>query len=379
MPTLALTYRPQHFNDLVGQRAVQVILRQMVMTGRVPHAMLFRGSRGTGKTTTARILAAALNCARRDHAALSAEKAPAPCGQCESCTSTFDGTSMDVLEIDAASNGLVDDIRALRQQVLHRSGRGRVRVIIYDEAHSSSPAAFNAMLKTLEEPPPATVFILLTTEAHKIPDTVASRCMAFDFRRLSIADIVSRLTHVAEREQITIDEPLLRVLAEESDGAMRDALMRLEQVATVGMTTVEQYQRLIGHTDHCPAIITALTKGDLLTALSAVDTALTRVADPQEILTGLLAVLRDVLVLRLGGSVPKTGVALGERQNLALVLEQSAIMAAMRVFWQVSTQCKFTDTRQVLTMTVSLLADVLATDTTPQPGKRMTLAQMVQR
>lgn len=365
MDSLALAYRPRTFDDLVGQRAVQVILRQMVAVNKVPHALLFDGSRGTGKTTTARILAAALNCQQDNK----------PCGQCPSCIATFDGSSLDVLEIDAASNGHVDDVRALRQQLLYRQS-GNYRVVIFDEAHSASGAAFNAWLKTLEEPPPNTVVIMLTTEPHKIPDTILSRCMAFTFRRLTIADITARLQQIADAENITLEPGLLKLIAERADGAMRDAVMLLDQISRVGITTAEQYQRLTGHTDEAPTLLSLLIKADIAATFAHLDDMLTRVADPNAVANDIVSVLRDVLVLRSGGDITKTGVALAQRQNLALTLDTSHVLAALKVLWQLKTNIRVDDARANLELVIVMLSEVFHGMSTRTTSQRMSLTDM---
>jgi DNA polymerase III subunit gamma/tau len=364
MEPLALSYRPRTFDDLVGQPAVQVILRQMVKTRRIPHALLFAGCRGTGKTTTARILAAALNCDGPD----------APCGRCVPCKETFDGSSMDVLEIDAASNGLVDDIRQLRQTVLYRTN-GRYRVVILDEAQSISQAGFNALLKTLEEPPLQTVFILLTTEPNKILATVASRCMPFQFKRLSINDIATRLAHIASAEGKLIEPDLVRLLADRADGAMRDAVMLLDQVTRIGMTTGEQYLRLIGHADHAPAIFDRLLHGDIPGALARLEEAFTRVAEAASVTAEMINVLRDVLVLRCGGDLAASGAPLAARQNLALSMETPVVMACLKVLWQLKTQLRNDDPRSSLELAVIMLSEVIHT-LSPPPKTRMNLDDM---
>lgn len=362
--TLALLYRPRTFDDLVGQPAVQIILRQMVKTGRIPNALLFTGCRGTGKTTTARILAAALNCDDPD----------APCGRCVPCKETFDGTSMDVLEIDAASNGLVDDIRQLRQTVLYRTP-GRYRVIILDEAQSISQAGFNALLKTLEEPPPNTHFILLTTEPAKILPTVASRCMPFQFKRLTINDIATRLAHIAHAEDKLVEPELLRMLADRADGAMRDAVMLLDQVTRIGLSTAEQYMRLTGHQDHGPAILDRLINGDIPGALAKLDDAFTRVADAAQIAAAAIHVLRDILVLRCGGEIAATGTALAARQNLALAMDTPVVLACLKVFWQLQTQIHTGDPRTSMELAVIMLSEVIHT-LAPPPARKMNLTDM---
>ncbi len=350
MTTLALKYRPRTFADLVGQPQVQVVLQQMVKLGRVPDALLLDGTRGSGKTSTARILAAALNCHEPEK----------PCGQCASCKATFDGSSLDVIEIDAASNGLVEDIRALRQQVMFRQ-TGDYRIVILDEAQSMSPAAYNALLKTLEEPPPNTVFILCTTEPAKILSTVVSRCMPFTFKRLTVNDITHRLAHIADAESRPVNHDLLRLIAEKADGAMRDAIMVLDQVTRVGMTTAEQYQRLIGHHEHAETILRHLAENDLPSAYQALDTALTRIADPNTLAADITNVLRDVLVLRCGGEVNKSGTALAARQNLALALETPIVVSAMKILWQLKTQVRLADARADLELAVAMLAEALQT------------------
>jgi DNA polymerase III subunit gamma/tau len=361
---LALKYRPQTFADLVGQPAVQIILRQMIKVGQVPAALLFDGCRGTGKTTTARILAAALNCHDTNR----------PCAACPSCKATYDGSSMDVIEIDAASNGLVDDIRALRQQVLYRNS-GDYRIVVLDEAHSISPAGFNALLKTLEEPPPDTVFLLLTTEPNKIPATVASRCMPFTFKRLTVADIAGRLAHIARAEGHAVQDDLLLMLAERADGAMRDAIMLYDQIARIGLSTAEQYQRLTGHVEHAPAILDRLLRADLPATFTQLDTALTRVADPATITAELIGVLRDVLVLRCDGEITKTGLALTARQNLALAMETSTVLACLKVLWQLKTQLRLDDARSSLELAIVMLSEVVHTLPSTPPA-RISLADM---
>lgn len=361
--SLALKYRPRGFDDLVGQRAAQVILPQMIVKNAVPAAMLFEGTRGTGKTTTARILAAALNCARPD---------AKPCGICPSCDTTFAGSHLDVIEIDAASNGLVADIRALTDRLRFRSSSDW-RIVILDEAQSISPAGFNALLKTLEEPPERTCFILCTTEPDKIPDTVASRCMAFSFRRLAAADIVSRLSAIATFEAIPAETSLLAILAERADGSMRDAVMLLDQISRVDVRNAEQYERLMGHTDHAPGLLGAIVSGDITATYERLDTALSRTADPARLISQLIGVLRDILVIRSGGDVTKTGTALAHRQTLALAVETTTAVACLKVLWELKTRTRQDDARASLEIAVAMLMEVTANN---RANNRLTLAQM---
>lgn len=361
----ALKYRPHTFADLVGQPAVQIILRKMIDLGQIPSAVLFAGCKGTGKTTTARILAAALNC----------QEPAKPCATCVSCKSVFDGTSMDVIEIDAASTGNVDDIRSLRQNLQYRQ-TGDWRVIILDEAHSMSQAAFNALLKTLEEPPPRTLFVLCTTERRKIPGTVISRSIPFHFKRLTPADIAGRLAYIAQAEGHAVQQDLLDLLAERADGAMRDAIMSFDQIARIGLTTAEQYQRLIGHTDHAAVILDRLVAGDVPAAFAHVEDALRHVSDAASITHDAISVLCDVVVLQCGGEVHKSGLALAARQNLALTLDANTVVAAMKILWQLQTQVRLDDSRAALQLALVMLGEVFQAFAPPKPPTKMTLAEM---
>lgn len=370
MESLAIKYRPKTFEDLYGQRAIQVILRQMVHNHAVPQALLFDGPRGTGKTTSARILAASVNC----------ESTPVPCGHCVSCKSVFDGTSLDLIEIDAASNGLVDDIRGLRTQVLYGVG-GSHRVIILDEAHSMSTAAFNALLKTLEEPPPNTIFVLLTTEPGRIPDTVLSRSTPFNFTRIAVADIVARLRFIADAEHFDIDDDLLHAIAERADGGMRDAVMLLDQMARVDIRTAAAYRELTGERDYGPTLLEHITSGDIASALAVADDQLTRTGDAQAIANTLADTLRDLLVLKAGGSLAKQGDALAARIALADRLTGPALFGALHTLWDHKTKVRVgDDPRIALDLAIVMVTEPFGTTKTPPPPSGpMSLADMKDR
>ena len=240
---LARKWRPQKFADLIGQEHVSQTLANAIRSGRVHHAFLFTGARGVGKTSAARILAKALNCEE----GLSDQ----PCGTCSSCTEITSGQGMDVIEIDGASNTGVDDVRELRENIRYLPSRSRFKIFIIDEVHMLSTSAFNALLKTLEEPPEHAKFIFATTEPHKIPITILSRCQRFDFRKIPLAKVTARLREIATAEQLTISERSLALIARQGEGSMRDALSTFDQVLAFSGDQVEDeaVQTLLGMVD----------------------------------------------------------------------------------------------------------------------------------
>src|SRR6201982_2271262 len=226
---LARKYRPQKFSEVIGHEHVTRTLRNPIEQGRTPHGYIFSGHRGIGKTTIARILGMALNCRSKDHPVAE------PCGVCESCTEIRAGNSVDVIEIDAATNRGIDEIRELRDAARYRPARDRYKIWILDEAHQITDAAFNALLKTLEEPPGHVVFMMATTQPEDIPQTVRSRCQHFSFRAVRFEEILGQLRDLSNREKVEGDEDALALLAEAGDGSMRDALSILDQaIASCG-------------------------------------------------------------------------------------------------------------------------------------------------
>ena len=237
-------YRPENFNDLIGQDQVKITLKNALKNDRVAHAYLFAGPRGTGKTSTAKVFAKSLNCANP-----SAEFEP--CGECNSCQRIEKGNSLDVIEIDAASNRGIDEIRELREKVKFYPGEGQYKVYIIDEVHMLTKGAFNALLKTLEEPPESVVFILATTEPHEVITTIMSRCQRFDFTLLTLSDLKKRLQYIAEAEGYEIDREALDILARSARGGMRDAISLLDQAISFsdGRLSADEISRMLGRID----------------------------------------------------------------------------------------------------------------------------------
>jgi DNA polymerase-3 subunit gamma/tau len=295
---LARRYRPQTFADLVGQEPVARALANAIRSNRVAHAYLFTGARGVGKTSTARILAKALNC----------EKGPTdtPCGTCSICQSIASGEDVDVLEIDAASNRGIDEVREIRANVQYRPSRARYKIYVIDEVHMLTREAFNALLKTLEEPPPHVKFIFATTEVQKIPITILSRCQRFDFAGIGPERIKQRLRDVIDREGLQADDEALELVARRAGGSMRDAQSLLDQLLAFGgdRLTAEAVHQLLGTAgdDRVVALAGAVLAHDPKKALELLDEALVGGLQLGELLDQLLAYWRDLMVVHVGGA-----------------------------------------------------------------------------
>lgn len=287
-------WRPQDFSDLIGQEHISETLSNAITTGKVAHAYLFSGPRGTGKTSTAKILAKALNC---EHG-----PTPSPCNNCVCCQKINDGSFMDVFEIDAASNRGIDEIRDLRETVKFAPVDGRYKVYIIDEVHMLTTEAFNALLKTLEEPPAHVVFILATTEVHKVPVTIQSRCQRYDFKRITQKDILQRLISIAEQMNINVDKEALSIIAIQADGGMRDALSLLDQCLafTKNKLTVDEVRKVLGLVGHdwIWQITDALANKDAQTIMTILDNVIAQGKEIKQLLNELILHFRSIMLYK---------------------------------------------------------------------------------
>ncbi|HEY1802769.1 MAG TPA: DNA polymerase III subunit gamma/tau [Terriglobales bacterium] len=317
---LARKYRPQKFSEVIGQDHVTRTLKNAIEQGRIAHGYIFSGHRGIGKTTIARILAMALNCRSSD------KPVSEPCGVCDSCIEIRAGNSVDVIEIDAATNRGIDEIRELREAARYRPARDRFKIYILDEAHQITDAAFNALLKTLEEPPSHVVFMLATTQPEDIPQTIRSRCQHFSFHAVRFEEILGQLKDLAAREGIEADEDALALLSEAGDGSMRDALSILDQAiaSSIGRLTAESVRELVGAAPSgvMEDIMLAVSNNSSEDALKIVDRLITEGHSPTHFARQMVRFLRNAMVAKVAGAQsPLLQISSDERQRAARTAE----------------------------------------------------------
>ena len=344
-------YRPKAFEEVIGQERVTRTLQNAIAGGRTVHAYLFCGHRGTGKTTTARILAKALNCERGPTAT--------PCNQCAICRAIDGGASLDVIEIDAASNRGIDEIRDLRERVKLMPVEGRRKVYIIDEAHMLTAEAANALLKTLEEPPGHAVFVLVTTEPHRLPSTITSRTQRFEFHRISLAAIIARLRSVAASEGISADDAALQLIARNADGALRDAESVLDQLTAFcqGRVTREDVLAVLGLMEEEAAeqVTEAVIAGDAAACLALADRVITAGRDIRQIFRGLVEYFRDLLIVAVVADPQEIVETSEDRLEVlraqAARLSPGALLQKIRILTAAEAEARFaTQARVVLEM-----------------------------
>ena len=323
-------WRPRLWDQVVGQEHVVHTLQNAIRGGKVGHAYLFAGPRGTGKTTTARLLAKAVNC-------LADELSERPCDACEHCKAVNEGRFLDLIEIDAASNTSVDDMRDLRDKINFSPTQGRYKVYIIDEVHMLSTAAFNALLKTLEEPPAHAIFILATTEVHKIPATVLSRCQRHEFRRIPVKDIVQLLKQISAEEHLQVEEDALVLIARQSTGAMRDAISLLDQLASTGeKITLETAQNVLGTATNQSVVelVSAMLARQADKGLDCIHQALDSGTDPRQFARQVVEYLRSLLLVRMGNAdqVDATAEMRALMAAQAAQFDVAALLQAIKAF-----------------------------------------------
>jgi DNA polymerase-3 subunit gamma/tau len=340
---LYLKWRPQYFDEMIGQDHIVTTLLNSLRQDRIRHAYLFSGPRGTGKTTTARLLAKAVNCSNED-------AARRPCGECRQCIAMAEGRFFDLIEIDAASHTGVDDVRDLRDKIAFAPSDGRYKVYIIDEVHRFSGAAFDALLKTLEEPPPHAIFVLATTELDKVPATIKSRCLLFEFRRVALRQVVERLQMICADEGIEVEPAALELIARQGTGSVRDSISLLDQVLAdpSQQVTLELAQNMLGAVGSRAAlqVIEALARQDSANALDIMNQAMDMGADPRQFGQQLVDHLRQIMLVQVGGPevvdasddmralYQSYGQQMGRRMIVKAIRSFSTALAELRGGWQ---------------------------------------------
>ena len=342
-------FRPQEFEDVKGQEHIVTTLKNQIKADRIGHAYLFCGTRGTGKTTIAKILARAVNC---EHPVDGS-----PCNTCKTCRAINEGTSMNVIEIDAASNNGVDNIREIREEVAYRPTTGKYKVYIIDEVHMLSTGAFNALLKTLEEPPSYVIFILATTEAHKIPITILSRCQRYDFRRITAETIAARLQELMDKEGNDVEEKAIRYIAKAADGSMRDALSLLDQCIAFYLGEKLTYEKVLENlgavdTEVFSRLFRRILQQDTAGTIKTLDDIIIQGRELGQFVTDFIWYLRNLLLISTSEH-PEEAVD-ASAENLERMKEESSMVDAetlmryIRIFSELSNQIKYASQKRVL-------------------------------
>ena len=342
-------WRPAAFDDVKGQDHIVQTLKNQIVSGRIGHAYLFCGTRGTGKTSIAKIFARAVNCENPADGS--------PCGQCPICRAIAEGSSMNVVEIDAASNNGVDNIREIREEVTYRPTEGRYKVYIIDEVHMLSIGAFNALLKTLEEPPEYVIFILATTEVHKIPITILSRCQHYDFKRISIETITDRMKELMEVEHVDVEEKALRYIAKAADGSMRDALSLLDQCIAFYLgqkLTYDNVLEVLGavDTDVFSRLLRKTIARDVAGVLDIVEELIMQGRELTQLAADFTWYLRNLLLVKTSDNIEDVlDVSTENMMQLkeeAEMIETDALLRYIRIFSELSGQLRYATQKRVM-------------------------------
>ena len=342
-------FRPTEFADVKGQDHIITTLKNQIEANRIGHAYLFCGTRGTGKTTVAKIFAKAVNC---EHPVDGS-----PCGECAMCRAIAENTSMNVIEIDAASNNGVDNIRQIREEVSYRPTEGKYKVYIIDEVHMLSIGAFNALLKTLEEPPEYVIFILATTEAHKIPITIMSRCQRYDFKRITIDTISDRLMELMQKEQVEVEERAIRYIAKAADGSMRDALSLLDQCIAFYLgqkLTYEHVLEVLGavDTEVFSRLLREIVAQDVEKVLETVEELVMQGRELSQLAADFTWYLRNLLLVKISDNVEDlldvSAENLVQLKEEAEMIESEVLLRYIRIFSELTNQLKFASQKRIL-------------------------------